>query len=89
MLLEESARLTAAIKKNKKFDDIDTGEVLIRDANAKLAILKAELIEDKKSDDIDTGEVSVRHTNAKLAILKSELIENSENLNRLRKEQKK
>ena len=88
MLLEGSARLTTAIK-NKKFDDIGIGEVLVWDANAKLAILKTELIENKKSDDIGIGEVLVWDANAKLAILKTQLIENSENLNRLRKEQKK
>jgi hypothetical protein len=90
MLSEGSARFTTAIK-NKKFDDIGIGEVLVRDANAKLAILKTELIENKKSDDIGIDEVFVRYANAKLAILKThgQLTENSENLNRLRKEQKK
>ena len=43
----------------------------------------------KKFDDISTAEVLVIATNAYLAILKTQLIENSENLNRLRKEQKK
>ena len=38
MLEERCARLAAAMI-NKKFDDIDIGEVLARDANATLAIL--------------------------------------------------
>ena len=43
----------------------------------------------KKFDDIDTAEVLVTAANAKLAVLKTKLIENNENLNRLRKKQKK
>lgn len=40
-------------------------------------------------DDIGTAEVLVTAANAKLADLKNKLIENNENLNRLRKKQKK
>ncbi len=43
----------------------------------------------KKFDDIGTAEVLVTAANAKLAVLKTKLIENNENLNRLRKKQKK
>ena len=46
-------------------------------------------INNKKLDDIGTTEVLVTAANAKLAVLKTQLIENSENLNRLRKQQKK
>jgi len=40
-------------------------------------------------DDIGTAEVLATAANAKLADLKNKLIENNENLNRLRKKQKK
>jgi len=46
-------------------------------------------INNKKLDDIGTTEVLVTAANAKLAVLKTQLIENSENLNRLRKKNRK
>jgi hypothetical protein len=42
-----------------------------------------------KFNDIGTAEVLVTAANDKLHILKAKLIENSQNLNRLRKKQKK
>jgi hypothetical protein len=49
----------------------------------------AAAMNNKKFDDIGTAEVLVTAANAKLAVLKTKLIENNENLNRLRKKQKK
>lgn len=49
----------------------------------------AEAMKNKKFDDIGTAEVLVTAANSKLAALKTKLIENNENLNRLRKKQKK
>ncbi|CAF3425785.1 unnamed protein product [Rotaria sp. Silwood2] len=58
MLEEGSTRLATALS-NKAFDDVNTAEVLITAANARLAVLN------------------------------TQLIENNENLNRMRKKQKK
>ncbi len=49
----------------------------------------AAAMNNKTFDDMGTAEVLVTAANAKLAFLKSKLIENNENLNRLRKKQKK
>jgi hypothetical protein len=46
-------------------------------------------LSDKTFDDVGRAEVLVTAANAKLAVLKNQLFENSENLNRLRKKQKK
>jgi len=46
-------------------------------------------INNKTFDDFSTAEVLVTAANTKLAALKNQLIVNSENLNRLRKKQKK
>jgi len=49
----------------------------------------AAAMNNKKFDDMGTAEVLVTAANAKLAVLKSKLIENNENLNRLRKKNRK
>ena len=49
----------------------------------------AAAMKNKRFDDIGTAEVLVTAANAKLSDLKTKLIENNENLNRLRKKQKK
>ena len=43
----------------------------------------------REFNEIGIAEVLVTATNARLTVLKNQLIENSENLNRLRKKQKK
>jgi hypothetical protein len=49
----------------------------------------ATALSNKAFDDVGTAEVLVTAANAKLAVLKTQLIENNENLNRMRKKQKK
>ncbi|CAF1297097.1 unnamed protein product [Rotaria sp. Silwood1] len=49
----------------------------------------ATALSNKTFDDVGTAEVLVTAANAKLAVLKTQLIENNENLNRMRKKQKK
>ncbi|CAF4348699.1 unnamed protein product [Adineta steineri] len=61
-----------------KFDNTDEGTTRLTAA-----------MQNKRFDDIGTAEVLVTVANSKLATLKTKLIENNENLNRLRKKQKK
>jgi len=49
----------------------------------------ATALSNKAFDDVGTAEVLVTAANAKLAFLKTQLVENNENLNRMRKKQKK
>jgi hypothetical protein len=49
----------------------------------------AKALSNKAFDDVATAEVLITAANAKLAFLKTQLIENNENLNRIRKKQKK
>jgi hypothetical protein len=58
---------------------------MLQEESAKLAAA----ITNKKFNDIGTAEVLVTAANDNLHILKTKLTENSENLNRLRKKQKK
>jgi hypothetical protein len=58
---------------------------MLEEGSAKLAAA----ITNKKFNDIGTAEVLVTAANDNLHILKTKLTENSENLNRLRKKQKK
>ena len=48
-MLEEGTTRLAAAMTNKKFGDIDTAEVLVTAANAKLAVLKTKLIENNEN----------------------------------------
>ncbi len=58
---------------------------MLEEGSAKLAAA----ITNKKFNDIGTAEVLVTAANDNLHILKTKLTENSENLDRLRKKQKK
>jgi len=58
---------------------------MLEEGSTKLATA----LNNKAFDDVATAEVFVTAANAKLAFLKTQSVENNENLNRMRKKQKK
>ncbi len=81
--------------KQKEIDLIDEQKSLQQELIIATKMLEegstrlATALSNKAFDDVGTAEVLVTAANAKLAILRTQLIENNENLNRMRKKQKK
>ncbi|CAF2854754.1 unnamed protein product [Rotaria sp. Silwood2] len=83
-LLEEKETQLINEQKNLQ-EELTKATNMLEEGTTRLAAA----MKNKKFDDIGIAEVLVTAANAKLAALKTKLIENNENLNRLRKKQKK
>ncbi|CAF1602250.1 unnamed protein product [Rotaria sp. Silwood1] len=83
-LLEEKETQLINEQKNLQ-EELTKATNMLQEGTTRLAAA----MKNKTFDDIGTAEVLVTAANGKLAALKTQLIENNENLNRLRKKQKK
>jgi len=84
---EESDEKENQLMKEQKSlqEELTNATKMLEEGSARL--LKA--VSDKEFNDIGVAEVLVTAANTKLTVLKNQLIENSQNLNQLRKKQKK
>jgi len=72
-------------EQKKLQEELDEATKILEEGSSRLGAA----VHDGKFYDIATAEVLVTAANSKLIVLKNRMIENSENLNQLRKKQKK